>query len=87
MTENEDLLAKIGQLAGELLVVTWASAVRSPRQAKSIDTRLSPPSPPLASPPHNMSPDMPPHTQDGRPTREEEGVVARQLRIAIGRSS
>ena len=87
MTENDDLLAKIGQLAGELLIGTLASPVRSPRQAKSIDTKTSPPSHPLARTLHNMSPDIRPHTPDGHLIHEEEGVVAHQLRIAIGRSS
>lgn len=52
MTENDDLLAKIGQLAGELPTLSLSSqhvAHSAPLQAKSTDTKLRLPSlPPIS---------------------------------------
>lgn len=39
MTENEDLLARIGQLAGKVLDLRFVSSPLTSDQARSIDTR------------------------------------------------
>lgn len=80
MTENEDLLTKIGRLAGKKATQhTLRQAVISYIQVKSIDTRTNQPSilSPLTSHTMSLATHLP--TQVGHRTLEAE--VDRQVRI------
>lgn len=80
MTENEDLLTKIGRLAGkEATQYTLSQAAISYVQVKSIDTRINQPSTlnPLTSHTMSLATHLP--TQDGHRTLEAE--VDLQVRI------
>jgi len=82
MTENEDLLTKIGRLAGKKATqYTLRQAVISHGQVKSIDTRTNQPSilSPLTSHTMSLATHLP--TQDGHRTLEAE--VDLQVRIDI----
>lgn len=77
MTENEDLLARIGQLAGKrslgILLQIPHSQLAQVASTSTKTSRLSR-TPPLPTIP-SMFRDMPLHTQDGRLTLEEEAVA------------
>ena len=76
MPENDDLLAKIGQLAGTALCNKSARAICSPTQAKSTGTRPSQPNRAyhrLIT--HSSYPAIHPRIQAGLPIREVEAVA------------
>lgn len=86
MTENEDLLARIGQLAGKVLDLRFVSSSLTPAQARSIDTRTRAPHP------INKLPTSPstcrvmfPRVKDGLPIHEAEDAVA-ELHTGIAHS-
>lgn len=80
MTENEDLLAKIGQLAGKEHPMSDLPPQRAHwKQAKSIAIRTTPPS--LISPNTYLAMHL--RIRDGRPILEAEEAVVLQLRIGI----